>query len=82
MALDVVHAIEGELRDLVAAHGEVDGHDLAVDGGDATIYIYGQSADELWQRSESLLRGCAVAKSVTLRFGPAATGTPETEIDL
>lgn len=74
--LDVglMHNLEARLAAAVDDYTEVDGHDLAVDGSCATIYIYGPSAESTWASIEGIAQDCASAFSVQviLRFGSAA----------
>lgn len=51
--------------------GEYDGNELAVDGSDGTLYMYGPDADVLFQLVRPYLEGTALLKNiaVTLRYG-------------
>lgn len=51
--------------------GVLDGHEIAVDGSDGYIYLYGPDADALYAAVELLLRASAVTQggNATLRYG-------------
>lgn len=61
--------------------GEFDGHDRAVDGSDATFYVYGTDADLLASVVLPMLRGVSFMKGarVNLRYGPPVDGVVERE---
>lgn len=63
---ELIAALEG--KDL----GEVDGHEIAVDGSDGSIFLYGPDADALFAAIQPLLKSSAVTQggNVTLRYGP------------
>jgi len=54
-----------------AAVGEYDGNELATDGSDGTMYMYGPSADALFAVVKPQLLGVQILKSinVTLLYG-------------
>jgi len=66
---------EKRLEHAVAASGlgDYDGNELAVDGSDGTLYMYGPDADKLFAVVKPLLESSALLKHVvvTLRYGPA-----------
>jgi hypothetical protein len=73
--LDPLHELEG---DLVAALdgkgvGELDGHEIAMDGSDGTLFLYGADADALFAVIEPVLKSSTVTQGghATLRYGPA-----------
>ena len=51
--------------------GEYDGNELAVDGSDGDLYMYGPNADKLFTVVKPLLQSSRLLKSVvvTLRYG-------------
>lgn len=59
--------------------GEFDGNELAADGSDGSLYMYGPDADRLFAvvrpilESTSFMRGARVK----LRYGPAGSGARE-----
>ncbi len=64
---------EKELETQIAASGagDYDGNELAVDGTDGTLYMYGPDADKLYAVARPILRSSALLKNVvvTLRYG-------------
>jgi hypothetical protein len=84
--LQPLFALERQLEEAIAAAraGEYDGNEVAVDGSDGTLYMYGPDADKLFAAVRPALEACsfmqgAVAK---LRYGPPAEGVPEREVRL
>jgi hypothetical protein len=69
-------SFEKRLEHAVAASGlgDYDGNELAVDGSDGTLYMYGPDADKLFAVVKPLLESSALLKHVvvTLRYGRAA----------
>jgi hypothetical protein len=63
---DLIVAIEA------AGVGKFDGNEVAVDGSEASLYMYGPDADRLWEAVEPALRGCEWLKTATaqVRYGP------------
>lgn len=59
--------------------GEYDGHEIAVDGSDGSIYMYGPDADLLFETIRPILetthfmRGATVVK----RYGPPGSASQE-----
>jgi hypothetical protein len=49
-----------------SGEGDYDGNELAVDGSDGTLYIYGLSADKVFAVAQPLLKSCALLKHVTV----------------
>ena len=51
--------------------GEFDGHEIAVDGSDGNIFLYGPDADALFAAIEPVLKSSAVTQGghATLRYG-------------
>jgi len=85
--LEALFSAEDQLGAAIAAAkvGEMDGHEIAVDGSDGTFYMYGSDADKLFKAVEPVLRTIAFMKgaSVTRRYGPPKDGvkTVVTKID-
>lgn len=85
--LDLLFATEDRLEAaiLAAKAGELDGHEIAVDGTDGTFYMYGPDADKLYKAVEPVLRATPFLKGavVTRRYGPPEDGvkTMVTKID-
>jgi hypothetical protein len=51
--------------------GDYDGNELAVDGSDGSLYMYGPDADKLFAVAKPILLSTALLKNVTvtLRYG-------------
>ena len=51
--------------------GKYDGNELAVDGSDGSLYMYGPDADKLFAVAKPILQSTALLKNitVTLRYG-------------
>lgn len=79
--LTSLFALEDKIEDTVAkAHvGEYDGNEVAVDGSDGFLYLYGPDADKLLQAIEPVLEKVSFMKGaeVKKRYGPAGTGAKE-----
>ncbi len=73
-----IHGLEGALAAAieVAQAGELDGDEFGA--GEATLFMYGPSADLLFAAIEPVLRASPLARNarVVLRYGPP--GTAET----
>src|SRR3954463_15574564 len=84
--LDPLFALEKQLESNIAAAraGEYDGNEVAVDGGDGTLYIDGPDADKLFAAVRESLEACSFMKGalVKLRYGPPANGVIEREVRL
>lgn len=67
--------LEDELIEAVEAAqvGQVDGHEIAMDGSDGTFYIYGPDADRLFEVVRPILASTSKIKQpvARLRYGPA-----------
>ena len=84
--LDPLHELEDTLTEVIESQGvgEYDGHDIAVDGSDGTLYMYGPDADRLFSAVKERLLATPVLKNAiaTLRYGPPEDGVPEVEVNL
>jgi hypothetical protein len=51
--------------------GELDGNEVATDGSDGTLYMYGPDADRLFEAVKLVLEGCSFMRGarITLRYG-------------
>ncbi len=67
-----------------AAVGEYDGNDVAADGSDGTLYMYGPDADRLFETVRPVLEATDFTRDakVRLRYGPPEDGVKEIDIDL
>ncbi len=72
------HAIDS------AAVGEFDGNEIAADGNDGRLYMYGPDGDVLFKVVRPLLESADFMKGarVVIRYGPPADGVRESEIIL
>lgn len=76
--LQPLFALEEQLEQAIAAAGagELDGNEVAADGSDARLFLYGPDADRLFEvvrpvlESSPLMRGARVVK----RYGPPEPG--------
>lgn len=71
---DLEDELIGRLQDKEV--GELDGHEIAMDGSDGFLFLYGPDADTLFQTIEPVLRASKVTQGghATLRYG--AYNTP------
>jgi hypothetical protein len=84
--LDDLFELEDKLRNAIELKrvGEYDGHEIAIDSSDGTLYMYGPNAQTLFKCIKPILdetefmRG-AIAQ---LRFGPLSDDVNEIEIEL
>ena len=68
-----------------AGVGEFDGNEIATDGSDGSLYMYGPDADALFAVIRPILEATEFTRGarVTLRYGPPGTqGVRKVEIDL
>jgi len=78
--------LEEALDDALAGGGagEYDGNEMAVDGPDGVLFMYGPDADRLFDvvapilRREAFMRGARIRK----RYGPPEDGVKEIEFPL
>jgi hypothetical protein len=84
--LDPLFALESQLESAISAAraGEYDGNEVAVDGSDGTLYMYGPDADKLFAVVRPVLEACTFMKgaAVKLRYGPPADGVRESTVQL
>jgi hypothetical protein len=64
-----------------AGAGEYDGNEVATDGSDGYLYMYGPNADRLFEAVRPILEATEFIKgaAVTLRYGPPEDGVKEIE---
>ena len=81
-----VYALEDLLRMAIseASAGEYDGREMADDGSDGTLYMYGSDAEALYRAISPVLASCPFMRgaTVTLQFGPPKRKTPKRVIEL
>src|SRR5262245_17778014 len=67
-------ALEEKLEAAINAArvGEFDGNEVAADGSDGVLYMYGPDADRLFEVIRPVLEGCSFMRGahITLRYGP------------
>ena len=80
--LDRLFAAEHQLEAAIneARAGELDGHEIAVDGSDGFFYMYGPDADRLFAAVEPVLATVPFMNgaTVTRRYGPPGPGVKKT----
>jgi hypothetical protein len=85
-SLDPLFELEMQLETAVEEAGieEYDGHEIAVDQSDGTLYLYGADAEALFKVVQPLLIAAECFKAVraTLRFGPPEEGVRERRVQL
>ena len=76
---DLEEDLESTISD--AGVGEFDGHDIAQDGSDGYLYMYGPDANKLFEAVKPLLETKDFTRGalVRLRYGPPEDGIPEVE---
>ncbi|NJM31352.1 MAG: hypothetical protein HC855_15845 [Rhizobiales bacterium] len=82
-----LYAVEDRLSALVeeAGAGELDGHEIAIDGSHGTIYLYGPNAAVLFATIRPALKSspCIKKPRIALRYGPPDDeSAKEVEVDL
>lgn len=84
--LDALFELEDQLEAVLngADVGEYDGHEIAVDGSDGLLYMYGPDADALYSKVKPTLRASTTIKNavVTLRYGPPEDGVRESKVPI
>ena len=62
--------------------GEFDGNEVAMDGSDGTLYMYGPDADRLFEVVRPVLASATCIRNAvaTLRYGPPEDGVKEREV--
>jgi hypothetical protein len=64
--------------------GEFDGNEVATDGSDGMLYMYGPDADRLFEVVQPVLEACSFMRGalITLRYGPPAADVRERQLVL
>ncbi len=82
--LTLLLELETKLEAAISAAkvGEFDGNEVATDGSDGTLYMYGPDADRLFDSVKPVLEGCPFMRGarITLRYG--APGANQRELVL
>jgi hypothetical protein len=84
--LSRLFALEKRLEEAVAAAkvGVLDGNEIAVDGSDGTLYLYGPDGDKLFAAIRPILEATDFTRTarVVVRYGPPEDGVREQEVVL
>lgn len=79
--LKSLFALEDKLEAAISKSGagEYDGNEIAVDGSHGSLYMYGPSADKLFEVVKPILEATPFMKGakVKLRYGPPKDGVKE-----
>ena len=67
-----------------AGVGEFDGNEIARDGSDGSLYMYGPDADRLFESVRPVLESSEFMQGaiVTIRYGPPQDGVEEREVKI
>ena len=83
-SMDKLVELEYKLRSIISEKvvGEYDGHDIALDHSDGTLYMYGPNAEKLFLAIKETLEKTDFMKgaTATLRFGPPGDGVKEIDV--
>ena len=84
--LDILHELDMKLDKIIQKQnvGFYDGHEIAVDGYDGTLYMYGPNAENLFKVVKPILEETKWLKGAiaNLRFGKFDEDAPELEVEL
>lgn len=84
--LKPLFALEDKLESAInsAGAGVLDGDEVASDGRDGCIYMYGENADRLFEVIKPILASAAIMKGAKIvkRYGPPGETTRQVVIDL
>jgi hypothetical protein len=84
--LSRLFALEQELESAISAAsaGEYDGNEVATDGSDGYLYMYGPDADRLFEAIRPVLESASFmrAAEVRIRYGPPADGVSERVVSI
>ena len=82
--LSILFALEEQLEQAIRTWdvGEFDGNEVASDGSDGTLFMYGPDADALFAAVRPILEAATFMKGarVKLRYGPPQDGVREVEV--
>jgi hypothetical protein len=82
--LSRLFALEDKLVEAIetAGAGEFDGNEMAADGSDGYLYMYGPDADKLFGTVKPLLESTDFTRGATakLRYGPPEDGIREVDV--
>jgi hypothetical protein len=78
--------LEEKLKKAIASSevGDYDGNEVAVDGHDGFLYMYGPDGDRLFNAVRPILESVRFTKdaTITIRYGPPEDGVKHTNIKL
>ena len=84
--LDPLFELEDKLIAAVdsAGVGEFDGNEIAQDGSDGSLYMYGPDADKLFEAIQPVLQEATCIRSIvaTIRYGPPQDGVRERQVKI
>jgi len=84
--LDALYALEEQLENAIndAGVGELDGNEVAVDGSDGSLFMYGTNADQLFAVIRPILeQSTAIHNAVaTVRYGPPGDNVRSIKVPL
>ena len=84
--LEPIHQLGDELEIIISENnvGEYDGHEIAMDYSDGSLYMYGPNAENLYKSIKSTLEETEFLKGAVakLRFGPSEDGVKEIEVKI
>lgn len=79
--LQPIFALEQQLEAAIGAAraGEFDGNEVAADGSEGTLHMYGSDGDTLFATVRPVLEVCPFMRGarVRVRYGPPGEGVPE-----
>ncbi len=81
--LQPLFALEDRLAAAIdaAGTGQYDGHEIAVDGGDGFLFMYGPNADALFEAVRPILEACDFARGASVILRRVTAGDAETETE-
>lgn len=84
--LEALYGLEDKLAATIEVEkvGEYDGNEIAFDGSEAILYMYGPDADKLLATIRPILENFPFMKGATarVRYGPPEDGVPEIQVTL
>lgn len=84
--LQPIFQLEERLEQAISSPmvGEYDGNEVATDGSDATLYMYGPDGDKLFNVVKPILESTDFMKGATviIRYGPPKSGVSELRVKL
>ena len=84
--LEPIHQLGDKLEKVISDNnvGEYDGHEIAMDYSDGSLYMYGPNAETLFKTIKSTLEETKFLKGAKakLRFGPPEDGVKEIDVEI